>query len=71
MSFLIDIYVLAPGRSKDQINQFLTRFVPNRSTSTSEYEVRAEDDSTVATFETAEKMIEHCESHSDTIGQAY
>ena len=59
MSYLADCYVLVNNRSKEQINDFLDVFVPNREETSSEYEVPQYGNETIHIFASTDLLIDH------------
>ena len=63
MAGFYDVYVLAPERTSDTVEQFLARFVPVREPSASDYPVPYLADASMGVFGTASEIIAYCVAH--------
>ncbi len=68
---LMDIYALAPERSAEAVDRFLTRFLPNRERADADYTVMVGDDEPAAVLNTLEELAGFCQAEPQADARAY
>jgi hypothetical protein len=68
---LIDIYVLAPERTKTAVQRFLAKFLPYRKQTATEFEVPEFSNSPAIVFMTTEEVIDYCCVHPNASQRIY
>ena len=61
----IDIYVLAPNRTRETIDKFMRKFSPNKEPNAEDYPVPQFSDGPQFVLKTAEEVIAHCCAHPE------
>jgi hypothetical protein len=70
-NYFADCYVLTDNRTKEFVNAFLNKFLPDREEMADEYEVPQYSSNSTEIYNTADNLIELLERHKNEIHTVY